>query len=90
MSVRINVPSGMWRFTHEQEVIEVDGSTVGECLNHLVGRFPSIENELLDEDGKVLQYIDIYVNGKSSFPEELAKPVKDGDELYILRLIAGG
>ncbi len=90
MSVRINVPSGMWRFTQEQEVIEVDGSTVGECLNHLVGQFPSIGNELLDEDGKVLQYVDIYVNGKSSFPEELAKPVKDGDKLYILRLIAGG
>jgi len=90
MSVKISVPLGWQRFTHEKEVAEVNGSTVGECLNHLAKQFPGIEGEFLDEDGKVLPYVDIYVNGKSSYPEELAKPVKDGDELYILRAVAGG
>lgn len=90
MNVKINVPSSWQRFTYDQEVAEVAGSTIGECLNHLVKQFPDIESELFDESGNLFQYLDIYVNGKSSYPEELAKPVKDGDVLYILREIGGG
>jgi len=90
MSVKINVRPGMQHLTSDQDVVEVNGSTVGECLNQLIEQFPAIKDELVDEDGKVLNYIDIYVNGKSSYPEELVKPVKDGDELYILRAIGGG
>ena len=90
MSIKINVRPGMQHLTNDQDVVEVNGSTVGECLNQLVQQFPAIEDVLFDEDGKVLNYIDIYVNGKSSYPEELAKPVKGGDELYILQAIGGG
>ena len=90
MSMKINVRPGMQHLTHDQDVVEVNGSTVGECLNQLVQQFPAIENVLFDEDGKVLSYVDIYVNEKSSYPEELAKPVKGGDELYILQAIGGG
>ncbi len=90
MSVKISVPSSWQRFTHDQEVAEVNGSTVGECLNHLTRQFPGIEGELFDEDGNLFQHVDVYVNEKSSYPEELAKPVKDGDVLYILRMVAGG
>ena len=90
MTVRINVRPGMQHLTSNRDVVEVNGSTVGECLSQLVKRFPSVKDELFDKDGNVLSYVDIYVNGKSSYPEELAKPVSDGDELYILRAIGGG
>jgi len=90
VTVKINVRPGMQHLTSNRDVVEVNGSTVGECLGQLVKQFPSIEDELFDKDGNVLNYIDIYVNGKSSYPEELAKPVNDGDELYILQAIGGG
>ncbi len=90
MSVKIDVRPGMQHFTNNQDVVEVNGSTVGECLDQLIDQFPVLRDELLDKDGNVLHFVDIYVNGKSSYPEELAKPVKDGDELYILRTIGGG
>ncbi|MBE9522435.1 MAG: ThiS family protein, partial [Proteobacteria bacterium] len=35
-------------------------------------------------------YVDIYVNLESSYPEELAKPVMDGDKLSVTLMIAGG
>jgi molybdopterin converting factor small subunit len=44
---------------------------------------------LFDKSGNLLNYVDIYVNGESSYPEELAKPVKDGDEIHITLIIAG-
>ena len=90
MSVKINVRPAMQHLTGNQDVVEVSGKTVGECINQLIERFPAVRDQLLDKDGGVLNYIDIYVNGKSSYPEELAKLVKDGDELYILMDISGG
>ncbi len=75
---------------NNQATAEVSGTTVGECLADLVRRFPGIEPKLFNKKGKLLNYIDIYVNLESSYPEELAKPVIDGDKLSITLLIAGG
>ena len=90
MSVRINLHPHLYQFTNDQTIVEVNGSTVGECVNQLVKQFPQIKPMLFDKGGKLLNYVDIYVNGESSYPEELAKPVKDGDELHITIIIAGG
>lgn len=80
----------MHQFTNSQAVAEVNGNTVGHCLNDLVKQFPDIEKWLFGKNGKLLNYVDIYVNTESSYPEELDKPVNDGDELHIIIMIAGG
>ncbi len=90
MSIKIDIPWFLQSLTNGTKVAQVDGSTVGECLEHLVERFPIIEKELFDKKGKLFAYIDIYINGESAYPEELAKSVKDGDELYITLIIGGG
>ena len=90
MSVTINLHPNLYHFTNDQAVVEVNGSTVGQCLADLVKQFPQIRQGLFGKDGKLLNYVDIYVNQESSYPEELAKPVKDGDELHITLIIAGG
>ncbi len=90
MSIKINIASYLKPLTNNMEVVEVNGSTVGECLNHLVKQFPAMEKMLFDKNGKLLSYVGIYLNGEDTYPEELAKPVKDGDELHILYIIGGG
>jgi molybdopterin converting factor small subunit len=90
MSIKVNINPGLYQYTNNQRIAEVNGNTVGQCLNHLVKQFPGIEKGLFDKNGKLLNYVDIYVNGESAYPEELAKPVKDGDELYIVITVAGG
>ena len=90
MSIKINVRPGMQQLTDNQDTVEVSGKTVGECINQLIGQFPAVRDQLLDKDGGILNYIDVYVNGKSSYPEELVKQVKDGDELHILMEVSGG
>ncbi len=90
MSIKINIPPYLRSYTNNVEVVEVNGSTVGECLSHLFKQFPDIEKALFDKDGKLHSYIDVYINNESAYPEELAKPVQDGDELRILYIISGG
>ncbi len=90
MSIKINIPSYMQSFTNNMRVVEVNGSTVGGCLGHLVKQFPSMKKQLFSKNGNLFENIIISVNGESAYPEQLVKPVKDGDELNILFIIGGG
>jgi sulfur carrier protein ThiS len=56
----------------------------------LVKQFPGIKGQLFSKRGNLFENIAISVNGESAYPEQLAKPVKDGDELNILLIIGGG
>ena len=88
--IKINIPAYMRSFTNNMEVVEVNGSTVGECLNHLVKQFPGMKKQLFSKNSNLFENIIISVNGESAYPEQLTKPVKDGDELNILFIIGGG
>ena len=94
MSIKINIPSNLQYFTNNMELVEVNGSTVGECLNNLTKQFPGIEKMLFTKNGElhnyVLNYVAVYVNGEDAYPNELVKPVKDGDELHIIYMVGGG
>ena len=90
MSIKMNIPSYMKPFTNNMKVVEVNGNTVGECFKHLVKQFPRIKKQLFSKHGELFEYIIISVNGESAYPEQLTKPVKDGDELNIVLIIGGG
>jgi molybdopterin converting factor small subunit len=90
MSVKINISPFFSHFTNGQTVVEVNGNTVGQCLNKLVRRFPQLKKKLFEKNGTLSRIVDIYVNGESAYPEKLEAPVKDGDELHIVVIISGG
>ncbi len=90
MSIKIDIPAYLQPFTDNMERAEVNGGTIDECLSHLVTRFPDMKKMLFTQNGELFDYVSIYINGEDAYPEELAKPIKDGDELYILYIIGGG
>lgn len=90
MSIKIHIPSYMQHFTNNLPEFEAQGSTVGDCLNYLVKQFPAMKKLLFDQNGNLLPEFSIYVNSEDAYPQLLAKAVKDGDELHIPSLIAGG
>jgi molybdopterin converting factor small subunit len=90
MAVRVHVHTTHRQFTNGLEVVSVEGNTVGECLNHLIKQFPGMEKALFAKKDKLLNTIEIYVNHASAYPNELLKPVKDGDEIHLITMLAGG
>lgn len=88
MSIRMYIGPILASHTNNHRIVEVDGNTVGECLRQLVKQFPDLK--LFDKDGKLLAYLEIYVNRETAYPEELDKQVKDGDEIAITHTITGG
>ena len=90
VSVKINVHYFLPSLTNDQDVVPVKGSTVGQCLEQLASRFPKVREWVYEKDGKLSNLIDVYVNLENAYPEGLAKPVKDGDEIHIIMMISGG
>lgn len=90
MSIKVNIHKTHRQFTNGLDIVEVEGNTVGNCLDNLVRQFPDMAKVLFDKKGKLLKVIEIYINSKSAYPDELVKQVKDGDNINITLLLAGG
>ncbi|MFA5904650.1 MAG: MoaD/ThiS family protein [Desulfobacula sp.] len=90
MSVKIHIHVTHRRHTNGEKTIEVEGNTVEKALNNFVTQYPGMKKELFDKNGKLLHYIEIYLNKVSAYPGELEKPLKDGDEIQVITFLAGG
>jgi len=90
MPVKVHIHATHRQFTNGQEVVEVEGKTVGECLNHLIQQFPGMEKAIFVRKDKLHNIVEVYLNHASAHPNELIKPVKDGDEIHLVIMLAGG
>lgn len=73
------------RVTKGDEAFEVEGETVGECLDDLVSMVPRIKNELFISSGdRLVPRVEVKVNRKILAGEDiLDRKIKDGDEIEI-------
>jgi molybdopterin converting factor small subunit len=90
LSVRIKLHRSLVKLADGQAVVEVNGNTIGRCLEQLAARFPRLKKKLFEKDGTLSRILEIYINGESIYPDELATKVKDGDELDTVVRISGG
>jgi hypothetical protein len=49
-----------------------------------------MKDVLFDKKGKLRNIVEIYVNHESAYPDELKKTVRDGDEIHLTFMLAGG
>jgi hypothetical protein len=49
-----------------------------------------MEKALFAKKDKLHHLIEIYVNHATAYPNELVKPVKEGDEIHLVVMLAGG
>ena len=91
MSIKLKLHPALQKLAGEQEIIEVNGRTTGECIRELERRFPTIKQEIRDKRGRLRLHYCILVNSKFTHPKQLSTPVKEGDEVEIrLTPVAGG
>jgi len=90
MSVKVSIHKTHRHLTGGLETVEVDGQTVGDCLKDLIERYPGMGKVLFKPGGKLHPLIEIYLNMKSAYPDELKKSVRDSDEIFITLMLAGG
>jgi molybdopterin converting factor small subunit len=90
MSITISVSQALSEGQIPSRLGEVNGKTVGECLAQLLIKRADMKRWLFDDNGELKDYVDIFINKQNAFPAPLTRPVKDGDEIFLMSLIGGG
>ena len=80
MGVKVQIDPSLLNLTKGYKEVEVEGKTVGQCLDSLQARFPDL-NSALFQQGQTWSDIGIFLNNNSAY---LSQSVEDGDELIIL------
>lgn len=84
MSINLFLPANLSKFAKGKDWFEVNGKTVGECLNQLINLVPVLKNVLFCESGDKLSWtFKVLVNQESTYAEGLARKLEDGDEIEI-------
>ncbi len=91
MSVDVRLPTVLRSQTGGQSTVSVEGSTIGEVLSALVAAHPGVTGQVLNDDGTLHRFVNVYVNDDDvRYLKSLETPVSDGDEVTILPAVAGG
>ncbi len=91
MAKRIRIPTPLRKLTNNEDVVEVKAATIGDAIGELQSRYPGIKERLIDENGEVRRFVNVYVNEEDiRFLQNQDTPLKDGDEVSIIPAIAGG
>ncbi len=88
---RVIVPPPYRGPTEGLDRIEVEGATVEECLEAVGQRFPGFGEQVVDADGRLHRFVNVFLNGDElDRGEALGQSVSKGDDIEILAAIAGG
>ncbi len=91
MAKKVRIPTPLRKLTNNEELVEVDASTIGDAIAELQKRFPGIQERLVDESGAIRRFVNVYVNEEDiRFLQNQKTQLKDGDEISIIPAIAGG
>jgi len=91
MPIPISIPTPLRPITGNLDTVEVDGADIAELIHALDKKYPGIGERLLDAQGNLRRFVNVYVNGEDiRFLQDKATAVKAGDEVSIVPAIAGG
>jgi molybdopterin/thiamine biosynthesis adenylyltransferase/rhodanese-related sulfurtransferase/molybdopterin converting factor small subunit len=91
MAHRILIPTPLRPFAGKRDVVEVEGATVGDALQGLVGQYGDLRRHLYTDDGRLRSFVNVYVNDEDiRHLDRERTPLKAGDTISIVPSVAGG
>ncbi len=91
MSVTVRIPTTLRPLTGGKSEIAVEGATVREVLGALNVAHPGFSDRLLDDDGKLRRFVNVFVSDDDvRFMDGLDTVVPEGETVAIVPAVAGG
>jgi molybdopterin converting factor small subunit len=91
MSVEVRIPTVLRPAMGGRSTVVAQGVTIGEVLGFLSDSYPASSDQLLDADGALHRFLNVYLNDDDvRYLGGLDTPVADGDEVTLLPAVAGG
>ena len=91
MGVLVRIPTPLRRMTNGQDKVEMEESNLADMIEKLEASFPGFKERLIDENGELRYFVNIYLNGEDvRFLQGLKTTTSSGDEISIVPAVAGG
>lgn len=91
MSVVVRIPTPLRRMTNGQDKVELQAAALSAMIETLEADYPGIKERLIDENGELRYFVNIYLNGEDvRFLQGLDTTAAAGDEISIVPAVAGG
>lgn len=91
MAITVTLPAVLARLADGNRQLSTDGATVGDVVQALSLRYPSLANRIRDDAGQPYPFVVYYLNDEDiRFADGFASSVTDGDEVTLVPAIAGG
>ena len=91
MPVTVLIPTPLQKLTNGHPEVKANGGTIADVVSSLEAQFPGIKERLCDDQGRLRRFVNVYLNNEDiRYLDNLATPVKDGDDLSIIPAVAGG
>jgi len=86
----VRIPPTLRNETGGERQVNAAGGTVRELLDDLMGRFPGLRAQLVDDD-EIAPFVNVYVEGEDVRTlDGLETEVHDGSTVILLPAMAGG
>lgn len=85
------IPTPLRKFTNNTAKLTIGAATIGEVVNELTLNFPDLKKHLLDDEGKIRSFINIFVGDDDirNLQQE-GTMVKEDSVISVVPAIAGG
>ena len=91
MSATVKIPTPLRKLTNNETSVDAVGKTIEQIVESLDSAYPGIRERLIDDNGDLRHFVNIYLNGEDiRYIDGLKSPVSDNDELSIVPAVAGG
>jgi molybdopterin synthase sulfur carrier subunit len=91
VSINVRIPTILRTYTQDQSQVTADGGTLSDVIESLEGSYPGIKARVVDEQGKLRRFVNIYVAEEDvRFAQGLDTPTPDGTQISIIPAVAGG
>jgi len=89
--VTFSLPTVLAKLADGHSNIQATGSTLGDVVADIAGRYPRLAPRLRDEQGGPYPFVTFYLNDEDiRFRSGFSTPVREGDEITVVAAIAGG
>ena len=87
----IRIPTPLRTYAEGQTEVALEGGTVGEVMDGLVSRYPTLRPHLFNGEGQLRPFVNLFLNENNVKDlQGLNTPLADGDRLLLIPSIAGG
>jgi sulfur-carrier protein len=91
MAVKLRMPPILRPQVGGAREVEAAGDTLADVLDDLFARFPSVREQIVDADGNLNRFVNVYVaNEDVRLGDGLQTSVPDGSTVIVLPAMAGG